>query len=94
MYIIVKIFICFFVKIFLTTKPIKFAFSHRSRYGLWLFVFRFKSKDAILLNSIVHIASDILYFGIPMEVEDTGSNESGYKVTKSGGIIAYTEEGR
>jgi len=33
-------------------------------------------------HCIVHIADDILNFGVPMEV-DTGSNESGHKPTKT-----------
>ena len=32
-------------------------------------------------HGIVNMADDILNFGIPMEV-DTGSNESGHKLTK------------
>jgi len=33
-------------------------------------------------HAILHIADDILNFGVPLEV-DTGSNESGHKPTKT-----------
>ena len=33
-------------------------------------------------HGVVHMANDILNFGIPFEV-DTGSNESGHKPTKT-----------
>ena len=41
--------------------------------GMGLRLFKF--------HAIVHMALDILLFGVPME-QDTGSNESGHKVTK------------
>ena len=36
-------------------------------------------------HTIVHIAKDILNFGVPMEV-DTGANESGHKSTKKAAL--------
>jgi hypothetical protein len=42
-------------------------------------------------HAIMHMAMDILYFGVPMEV-DTGSNESGHKPTKTAAKLTQRSE--
>ena len=42
-------------------------------------------------HTIVHIAEDILNFGVPMEV-DTGANESGHKSTKKAALLTQRNE--
>ena len=42
-------------------------------------------------HSIMHVSDDILNFGVPMEF-DTGSNESGHKVTKTAARLTQRKE--
>jgi hypothetical protein len=42
-------------------------------------------------HGVVHMADDILNFGVPMEV-DTGSNESGHKATKTAARLTQKNE--
>ena len=42
-------------------------------------------------HGVVHLADDILNFGVPLEV-DTGSNESGHKVTKVAAKLTQRNE--
>ena len=42
-------------------------------------------------HQIMHIADDILTFGVPMEV-DTGANESGHKPAKKAAMLAQRTE--
>ena len=42
-------------------------------------------------HGVVHMAQDILNFGVPMEV-DTGSNESGHKATKTAARLTQKNE--
>ena len=42
-------------------------------------------------HQIMHVADDILNFGVPMEV-DTGANESGHKPTKKAAMLTQRIE--
>ena len=42
-------------------------------------------------HAIMHIATDILFFGVPLEV-DTGSNEAGHKPTKTAAKLTQKKE--
>jgi hypothetical protein len=45
----------------------------------------------IKFHGVVHLAEDILNFGVPMEV-DTGANESGHKPTKVAALLTQKNE--
>ena len=60
----------------------------RKKHRYIMYLFRFVAKRAkgmgmkvSKFHAIVHMADDILNFGVPMEF-DTGANESGHKATK------------
>jgi hypothetical protein len=68
----------------------------KHRYIMYLMKKVTKCISGILLkltkfHSVVHMADDIVNFGIPMEV-DTGSNKSGHKATKTVACLMQKNE--
>ena len=66
------------------------------RYIMYLFKKVSKRADGmefkiIKFHGVVHLADDILNFGVPMEV-DTGANESGHKPTKIAALLTQKNE--
>ena len=77
------------------TKHVKFA-QDKHRYIMYLIKKVGKRETGMGLrltkfHGIVHMAQDILNFGVPMEM-DTGSNESGHKVTKTAARLTQRME--